>query len=86
MVQMHQHGIIIIVQTEVLQAQPGGGCCLLTIGMAATLACSAWTVRPALATWATASSTTLAVCVRQFLSNLVSRQVEEMARQTHHTQ
>ena len=86
MVQMHQHGIIIIVQMVVLQAQPGGDCCLLTFGMAAALACSSWAVRPFLAALAATTSATLAMFVLPFLSNLVSNIVQEMAQQVIHTQ
>ena len=86
MLQTLKHGIIIIVQIKVQQAQPGGGCCLLTFGMTETLSCSEWTVRPALVACPAIGLVALTGCVRPFLSNLVSRQVVEMAQQARHTQ
>ena len=86
MLQTLKHGIIIIVQTVVQQAQPGGGCCLLTFGMTDTLSCSEWTVRPALVAWPAIGLVALTGCVRPFLSNLVSNIVQEMAQQVTHTQ
>ena len=86
MIQMHQHGIIIIVQRVVLQVQIGGGCCLLAIGIEATLTCSTCAVRPILATCTTATSASFTGCVRPFLSNLASNMVQEMAQQVTHTQ